>query len=236
MADFEVKFIKDSLDLKLYEVIDINNYCESDYSGFLLTKDISSQSIEIQLFYDELNLKLSGKYENGHKEGFWVEYFIHGQIDNKGNYSKGKRNGEWLWYFENGQVSSREIYSNDSVKSLEMWDENGTKLENPDKVTILPSLYEGDEDLNELRNLVVRELQYPESAAMRNASGTVFVLFCIDKNGNLYNERVAEGVDAALDAEALRVIRLAKRKWIPGKEHNRVKTMSIKFPIIFILN
>ena len=60
-------------------------------------------------------------------------------------------------------------------------------------------------------------LDYPDSAYINGIEGWVVIKFVISRTGELLSAEVIRGVDPALDAEALRVVR-AMPKWTPGKD------------------
>ncbi len=75
---------------------------------------------------------------------------------------------------------------------------------------------------------------YPKQAIRRGVSGKVFVEFVVDKDGSLSQLRVAKGIGAGCDEEALRVIRNSPR-WNPGKQRGRAVRVRMMVPIIFKL-
>ena len=60
------------------------------------------------------------------------------------------------------------------------------------------------------------ELNYPKQAQRLGVEGRVYVEFIIEPDGTISNTRVAKGIGAGCDAEALRVVQESP-KWIPGK-------------------
>jgi len=232
VANYKVRYLRDSSNVKIYDVIRVNNACANDYSGFLYSNGLNSQTGYMVLYYYNGQAKSKGNYLNGKEEGDWVEYYENGQIDNRGEFVNGRKNNAWYWYYRNGQVSSKEQYDMNKLVSIQMWDSLGNSVANPEKVDRLPLLKKGDKNMREFRNRVASNLKYPDLAAEKSITGKVLVQFCIDENGNLINEKVIRGVDVSLDKEALRVVGLCK-KWIPAIQHNRRTKISFTLPIIF---
>ncbi|MDY6801928.1 MAG: M56 family metallopeptidase [Bacteroidota bacterium] len=85
------------------------------------------------------------------------------------------------------------------------------------------------------RNFVTEHLNYPEKAVKDKLSGTVYVSFTIDKEGNLVDAEVIRGAHSLLDAEALRVTNLSP-KWEPGENQGEKVNVRFTFPIIFSLD
>lgn len=79
-----------------------------------------------------------------------------------------------------------------------------------------------------------KNLAYPADARSRKAEGTVIVSFIIDTNGTITDAKVDKGVDAALDDEAMRVIRKMP-KWKPGEENGKPCRTMFAIPIEFKL-
>ena len=52
-------------------------------------------------FYESGELKISGKFENGLKEGIWKIYYKNGKIKEKGKYKNGDKVGIWKSYYKN---------------------------------------------------------------------------------------------------------------------------------------
>lgn len=77
-------------------------------------------------------------------------------------------------------------------------------------------------------------IKYPRIATENGVQGKVFVQFVVDKNGSISNVKVVRGVDSALDAEALRVVK-SMPKWIPGKQNGETVRVSYTIPINFVL-
>jgi periplasmic protein TonB len=91
------------------------------------------------------------------------------------------------------------------------------------------------QDKEAFRKWIAENLKYPDIAAENNIQGRVFVQFAINSKGELVDSKVVRGVDPALDAEALRVVR-SSPKWEPGKQRGKPVKVQFTFPINFVLN
>jgi protein TonB len=76
-------------------------------------------------------------------------------------------------------------------------------------------------------------ITYPEVAQKAGIEGRVFVQFVVDENGDVTNPTVVRGRHPLLDAEALRVIRLAKFE--PGRQRGEAVKVQMAMPIVFRL-
>jgi protein TonB len=75
---------------------------------------------------------------------------------------------------------------------------------------------------------IQRNLRYPDT----DAQGRVFVSFVVERDGSLSNVKILRSVSPELDAEALRVIRMAP-KWKPGKQGGQPVRVQFNIPINF---
>jgi protein TonB len=73
---------------------------------------------------------------------------------------------------------------------------------------------------------------YPETARENNIQGRVIVKFCVTSKGGVDMISVLRGVDPALDAEALRVVK-SLPPFKPGKQGGRTVPVWYSVPIIF---
>ena len=87
---------------------------------------------------------------------------------------------------------------------------------------------------NDFSNWVNSQIKYPAAAVDKGVQGRVVVGFVVDENGNVGNVRVIRGVDADLDAEAVRVVS-ASPKWAPGQQNGHPVKVSYIFPVRFQL-
>ncbi len=89
-------------------------------------------------------------------------------------------------------------------------------------------------DVNAFRDWVAKHIKYPEIAAENGISGRVFVRFVVEPDGHVDKVQVVRGVDPALDAEAVRVVKSSPR-WSPGKQRGKPVRVAYTIPIVFVL-
>jgi len=87
-------------------------------------------------------------------------------------------------------------------------------------------------DVNAFSKWVAQNMTFPEDAKKAGAQGRVMVAFDVCEDGVVRNVKVLRGVNAALDAEALRVIN-SSPKWEPGLQDGKPVKVSFQFPVIF---
>lgn len=77
-------------------------------------------------------------------------------------------------------------------------------------------------------------LQYPAEAAKAKIEGRVIVEFIIDKDGTVKEPQVLRGINDALNAEAIRVIKTLPR-WTPGTSDGEPRPTRYRWPVTFRL-
>jgi len=107
-----------------------------------------------------------------------------------------------------------------------------------EKVPIFPGCKGSNDELKacfqaKVQEHVLKNFKYPELAQDMGISGKVFVLFAIDKNGNISDIKT-RGPDKVLEKEAERIISLLP-KMIPGKQRGKAVKVPYSVPIYFKL-
>lgn len=85
-----------------------------------------------------------------------------------------------------------------------------------------------------LRKFIANAIKYPVIAQENGIQGKVYVNFVVDKDGSVTQAKIARGVDASLDKEALRVVN-SLPKWKPGMQRGKPVKVSYTVPISFVL-
>ena len=73
-------------------------YRKFKFSSQKLSPKLSAKFSE---FYETGALKVSGKYENGFKEGIWKTYYKSGKMKERGKYKRGEKVGIWKAFYKN---------------------------------------------------------------------------------------------------------------------------------------
>jgi len=95
----------------------------------------------------------------------------------------------------------------------------------------MPSFPGGDA---ELLKFIADNIKYPVIAQENGIQGKVILRFCVTYKGTVDQISVLRGVDPALDAEAIRVIKLLPL-WKPGKQRGKPVNVWYTVPISFQL-
>ena len=89
--------------------------------------------VEEKYFHQNGELKMSGKFENGEREGEWNAYFENKQLQSAGTFKEGLRTGEAKIYFPNGQLRYEGFYEkNEQVGHWKFYDEDGKLVQEKD--------------------------------------------------------------------------------------------------------
>lgn len=82
---------------------------------------------------------------------------------------------------------------------------------------------------------LAKNIKYPLLAQENNIQGRVICQFVVNTDGKIVNVTVVRGVEASLDAEAVRVIK-SMPAWTPGKQGGKNVRVKYTLPIRFKLN
>lgn len=86
----------------------------------------------------------------------------------------------------------------------------------------------------ELMKFISKNLKYPPTAMENNEQGLVVLKFVVGKEGEISDIEVVRSVSPALNAEAVRVIKMLP-KWIPGVQDGKKVSVFYTLPINFKL-
>lgn len=101
-----------------------------------------------------------------------------------------------------------------------------------EKVEIMPVFTGGDEAL---LKFIETNVKYPEEAKAKGIEGIVKIKFVVNANGSVSDAKVMEGVDADLDAEAIRVVNSLPNFEKPGIQSGVAVPVYYSVPISFKL-
>lgn len=79
---------------------------------------------------------------------------------------------------------------------------------------------------------LTHQLRYPPLAQSQRIQGRVVVSFIVNKDGSIADVKLEKSVNALLDREALRVIRMMPR-WKPGVHNNQPCRTMVAVPVVF---
>ena len=83
-----------------------------------------------------------------------------------------------------------------------------------------------------LIKFIQKNLQYPKAERDSGIAGEVIVKFVVMEDGSVNDVQIARGINAALDNEAVRVVRLLP-KFTPGKSQGKPVKVYFNLPVLF---
>ncbi|MBE0662865.1 MAG: energy transducer TonB [Bacteroidales bacterium] len=98
-------------------------------------------------------------------------------------------------------------------------------------VEIMPTFPGGE---SAMRKFLGDRLRYPEQAKAAGISGTVYLSFVVERNGNISHVEILRGVEVSLNEEAIRVIK-SMPAWSPGIQAGRPVRVKFNTGIKFVL-
>ena len=101
--------------------------------SYYKSEDGKEIKVEEQHFHENGQLKMSGKFLNGKRDGEWNAYFADGKIQSQGAFKEGKRNGLAKVYFPNGQLRYEGQYENNKeIGHWKFYNEEGKLIDEKD--------------------------------------------------------------------------------------------------------
>ena len=85
-----------------------------------------------------------------------------------------------------------------------------------------------------MMDFISKNVHYPKIALENGIQGKVYVSYVVDTKGKVKDVKIARGVDPALDAEALRVVK-SMPDWTPGEQRGKPVNVMFNLPINFAL-
>ena len=120
--------------------------------------------------------------------------------------------------------------------STKAFSQSGVAIDITDKevLTFVEEMPEFPGGVNALLTYLRTNIDYPDSARVKNIEGKVFLRFVIDEEGNVTHPEVLRSLHPLLDAEAIRVVQQMP-KWSPGKQNGKPVSVYFTLPIFFTL-
>ena len=132
---------------------------------------------------------------------------------------------KWFFFFAVFFLSGNLIAQTDTARPVE-------KEDVYEFVEIAPEFPGGEKAMFQF---ITSNLHYPAPCKEEEIQGKVFVQFIIEKDGSVNEVTVVRGVHSALDAEAVRVIKMMP-KWKPGYQNGKAVRTRYRLPIYFKLS
>ncbi len=196
------------------------------------------------IFYDsnwEVTSNDSASYYRVIKEDslFIVhDYYISGQVQMKGYYKdldQEVKHGEFIYYTKDGEVSKISHYKDGVyISKVACYNGNGDLIKDIDFEDELDSKPEFEGGWDGFHDYIANNLVFPTIAQENGVWGSVFLTFCIMKDGSIDDIRITRSADRYLDKEAIRVVK-SSPKWKPGQLNGETIVVKYDFKINFVL-
>lgn len=223
----------------------------------LKSKDFKVKSGLYYEKYDDGTVVNKGQYMENTKQGKWIEdiynigYYdndlkvgewktIHGDslLMSKKNYANGKLHGEYIRYDSLGVVTYEGAYNAGELVTAEV----DTSIKIVSEMPRFPgcekqnlSTEELDKCAKEkLMRYVYSKLKYPKKAREQEAQGMAKVQFVVDKNGEIINIKVLNGITKEIKKATIKLIQKMPR-WRPGTHNGKPVKVLYTLPINFKL-
>ncbi len=199
---------------------------------FFVNKDDGLRDGPYTLVSPSGNTRVSGYYVAGQKDSVWTYYLPNREIRSQQYYRKGSKTGIWefytkgalSWTYDIDSDKAHFIQPEDTVMSAHnnpaFQDQQGNWVHFPPEKHAL-------QIISDYLYVLLTNLRYPEESVANNQQGQVAVAILVDQQGNpeTYEVGVSSGYPA-LDAEALRVMKLTHQEFIPATNKG-IKVKSI---------
>lgn len=223
------------------------NYKKLGYKDCLVIdgyyKNNKKDSTWTEYFWRTDIIERQGNYKDNKKTGLWTEYHRIGKKNtpaNKGEYKEGERIGIWEFYNRETELIQKYNYdikdltyfkpAKETDQEYEVKTTNGIEKKKLDR----PPVYIGGQD-EAAETLFDAQIRYPNEAKNAGISGTVWISFFIDVDGQAIDHQVQEGIGGGCDEEALRVVKEIPNNWLPGQLNGQAVTAKYSFPVKFTL-
>ena len=175
---------------------------------------------------------------NSTRHGEYQKLGVYNNLLVNGYYKNGARDSIWDYYNATGELIQKFNFTNDSIMFYKLSDNekdlrykliNG--VDNPYVTLDRPPMFLGG--LEALAQEIIPHIEYPEEAFKNGISGRVFVTFIINKEGEIGSFSISKPLGHGLDDEAIRVLKLLPKNWIPGLYNGEKVDIEYTYPVTF---
>lgn len=180
-----------------------------------------------------------GFYKNNLRDSIWNGY-VEGKPVFEGHYKQDERAGVWSFYNQAGNLLHRYDFDRDTLLFYDNTAAAPDRMEEVKKCPpadtsrceVMPVFLGG---ANYMTWLIDNWMVYPPIAKENGIQGVVVVSCVVDKTGNTTELVLEKGVSKELNMEALRLVNMFGKIWIPGQLNGRRVKVKYSIPIKFRL-
>lgn len=142
--------------------------------------------------------------------------------------------GIWRSYSTfTGDLGFEELYQNNHLISSKYWINDSTFIQDVYRTADDAPKFQGGNEA--LMSLIYNNIDYPVDAKVRNIHGKIIVGFVVLSNGQIVGVKPLNPGNKSLSQEAIRVVYLTQKKWIPAKFENKNVNSVMYLPVTFQL-
>lgn len=163
-------------------------------------------------------LKADGRFRDAAltvEEGAFTFFHPNGKVESKGDYVMGNKSGVWLRYDAAGQALAEKVYNPEPLANILY-----TRAET------MPTYAEGGE------RALVRTIKQKVDPTGKQVKGEATASFVVEKDGQLTDVKVIDGVNPAVDDQMVDVIK-STAPWTPGVEKGVPVRVQMRVPVQF---
>ncbi len=101
------------------------------------------------------------------------------------------------------------------------------------QVDVMPKFQGGT--IDDYRNWIQKNVQYPAEAKTKKIQGTVYLSFIVDAKGQVVRPEIIRSADPILDQEVMRALK-SSPTWTAGMQQGKAVNVAFTMPIKFILD
>lgn len=181
-----------------------------------------------------------GFYRENQRDSIWRGYYNGGLIF-EGLYRNDERAGIWSFYNAAGKLLHQYDFDEDSLLFYDNTAATPGHMEEVKKCLpedtagcqVLPVFLGG---ATHLKWLIETWMVYPPIAKENGIQGTVVISYVVDKTGNTTDLVLEKGVSKEINAEALRLVNLFGKIWIPAQVDGIPVKVRFTLPLKFGLH
>ncbi len=131
------------------------------------------------------------------------------------------------------EIEDYEASQDEEIEVIAMEEEEEEEAAFFTIVEDMPTFRGGDTE--DFRRYIQSSISYPPMALENGISGTVYISFIINKEGNYAELQILRGVDQSLDQAVISAIKKAP-KWKAGLQRGKPVNVKMSIPIKFVIN
>lgn len=184
--------------------------------------------------YKNKKLIEEGFYKENKKDSTWNIYSQKGYLVASGNYISDSVTGVWNFFSLSNVLVQKYDYEHDSLLYFDINEEKkigSPPATFPDTAQEQIPIFIGGTAF--MFAMIENNMVYPEAALAKSKNANVYVSFEVDTVGNTTNVKSIRPVGDGFDEEAVRLVELFGKSWIPGVQSGKKVRVTYTLPLRF---